>query len=92
MGQDHIWLERDQFGGVPANFGGIGRGPADVNLHVAADDPARLLQSLQERIDTDLKLRIVRGCGRDNADSPHALALLRAPGAARRPWPHTEMI
>jgi hypothetical protein len=63
---------------VSANLGGIGRGPAGVDPHVAADDPAQLRQRLQERSDPGLKFRVVRGCGQDDADAPHPLALLRA--------------
>ena len=42
---------------------GIGRGPADVDPHVAAFAPTQLRQALQERRDAGLKFRIVRGCG-----------------------------
>jgi hypothetical protein len=35
------------------------------------------------RAETGLIFRIVGGCGQENADAPHALALLRA----RRQWP-----
>ena len=41
MGQDDVGRERGQFRRVPANFGGIGRGPAGVDAHVAADGPAQ---------------------------------------------------
>ena len=78
MGQDDVRRERDQFRRVSANVGGIGRGPAGVDPHVAADGPAQLLQPLQERPDAGLKFRIVRGRGQEYADAPHPLGLLRA--------------
>ena len=34
-------------------------------------------QRLQERPDAGLIFRIVRGCGQEHADAPHALGLLR---------------
>ena len=37
MGQDDVRRERDQFRRVSANLGGIARGPAIVDPHVAAD-------------------------------------------------------
>ena len=36
-GQDDVRRERDQFRRVSADFAGIGRGPADVDAHIAAD-------------------------------------------------------
>ena len=62
-GQDDVRRERDQFGRVFANVVGIARGPADVDPHVAADGPARLLQPLQERRDAGLRFGIVCGVG-----------------------------
>ena len=37
VGQDDVRRERGQFCRVSANVGGIGRGPAGVDPHVAAD-------------------------------------------------------
>jgi len=37
MGQNDVRRERGRFRRVPANVGGIGRGPASVDPHVAAD-------------------------------------------------------
>src|SRR5262245_38616032 len=62
---------------MSADFTGIGRSPARVDPHVAADAPARLLETLQERPDAGLKFRIVRSRGQENADETHPLALLR---------------
>src|SRR5262245_21549805 len=55
----------------------IGGPPAIVNPHVAADGPARLLQSLQKSSDTRLRFRIVRSEVREYADPPHPLRRLR---------------
>ena len=57
---------------------GIGSGPADIDLQVAADRPAQQRQPLQERSDAGLIWRIVRGCGQEHADTPHPLGLLRS--------------
>ena len=79
MGQDDVGRERGQFRRVPANLGGIGRGPAGVDAHVAADGPARLLQALMKCRNAGLHSGIVRGCGDQHADKAHPLGLLRSP-------------
>src|SRR5262249_22748098 len=56
---------------------------ARVDAHVAADDPARLRQRLLECSEPSLKVGIVRSCGQQHADAPHAIALLCA--RAQRP-------
>jgi hypothetical protein len=63
---------------VPANVVGFGRGPADVDVHVAAVAPAQSLQALLERCDPGLIVSIVGGRGHQHADAPHAVALLCA--------------
>src|SRR5258706_8276198 len=63
---------------------GIGGGPSDVDMDVAADGPAPLLQPLQKRRQAGLSIRIVRGRMHQYADAAHPLRLLRA----RREWPH----
>ena len=78
MGQDDVGRERGQFRRMTANVGGIGRGPAGVDPHVAADGPAQERQPLMERCEAGLKFRIVRGCGQEHADTTHTLALLCA--------------
>src|SRR5215472_15914229 len=78
MRQDDVRRERGQFCCVPANFAGIGRGPASVDAHVAADGPSQQRQLLQERPDPGLKFRIIRGCGQEHADPTHTLTLLRS--------------
>src|SRR6516164_4466856 len=52
--------------------------PTKVDTHVTADRPARFLQPLQERRETRLSFRVVRGEIHEHADAAHALALLRA--------------
>src|SRR5262245_33167973 len=61
---------------MSANGLGIGRCPADVDLHIAPDGPAQLLQPLQERPDAGLKFRIVCGYGQEDPNAPHPLGLL----------------
>src|SRR6516162_5726246 len=78
MGHDCVWRERRQLCCVSANFSGLGCGPASVNLHVAADAPAGLLETLQERAEAGLKFPIVRSRGQENANESRLLALLRA--------------
>jgi hypothetical protein len=62
ISQNDVGRERGQLRCVSANVGGIGRSPADVDPHVAANAPAQQRQPLQERPDASLKFRIVRGC------------------------------
>ena len=77
-GEDDVGRKRGQLRRVPANLCGIGRGPAGVDAHVAADGPARLLQALMKCRDAKLKFRIVRGGRQEHADAAYAFALLRA--------------
>jgi hypothetical protein len=51
--------------------------------HYATFAPAQLLQTSQKRRDFDSCLRIALGNLNEHADPPHALALLRAPQAAK---------
>src|SRR5262249_46819276 len=74
--EDDVGRKRDQFRHVSTYLGGIARGPADVNVQVAVLYPAPLLQPLKECRVACLGRRIV--VGRDHADVPQALALLRA--------------
>src|SRR5262249_50208596 len=53
------------------------RGKAVVDLHITADPPAQLLQSLEESRVARLRDGIVGGLAHQHADAPHALALLR---------------
>jgi ELWxxDGT repeat protein len=71
--------ERDQFGREFASVGGIACRPAGIDPHVAAVDPAQLLQRLQECRVAGLPLRIVDGAAAaEHADASHPLRLLRA--------------
>ena len=63
---------------MPADLVSIGRAPASVDPHVAADGPSQQRQLLQERPDPGLIFRIIRGCGQEHADPTHTLTLLRA--------------
>ena len=58
-GQDDVRCQRDQFGHVLANVVGICR-PAELDLRVAAVDPARLLEGLQKCSVTGLRFSVVR--------------------------------
>ena len=63
-GQDDVRRERDQLRRVFANLGGIGRGPARLDPHIAADGPAEERQLLIERSEARLKYGIFRVPGR----------------------------
>ena len=78
--QNDVRRERDQFGRVSAICGRHRpAGPTGIDLHVAADGPAQLLQPLQERprcgpvLQDRPRLRAY-----EYADAPHPLRLLRA--------------
>src|SRR5215471_10617572 len=47
-GQDYVRRERDQFGRILRKTRHIAQGEAVVDPHIAALDPAQLLQSLQD--------------------------------------------
>jgi hypothetical protein len=49
------------------------------NLHVAPDDPSKLLQLLRQRVKGGLFFGIVRGKVHEHADAAHPLGLLRPP-------------
>ena len=53
--------------------------PSDVDLHIAALNPAQLLQRLLERQDPSLTLWVVRDGAREHTDPPHLFGLLRTP-------------
>src|SRR5262245_5602546 len=77
-GEEDVGRERGQFLRLSANCGGIGCGPAGVDPHIAADDPSQQRQRLLERSEARLPDRIVRSRGREHANAPHLVALLRA--------------
>jgi hypothetical protein len=76
--QDDVRRKRNQFRCVSASSIGITGAPAGVDPHVAAIDPAQLLQALQECREASLAFRIVRRQAHEHADAPHLLGLLRA--------------
>src|SRR4029077_9228837 len=65
-------------------LGGIARGPAGVDPHVAAVGPAQLLQHLHKRSEADLSVRVGSRRAKEHPDAPHTLALLRARGVRHR--------
>src|SRR5262249_42437464 len=75
--EDDIRRESHQVGCIGAEAIGIARSPSGLDLHIAADGPARLLQTLQKYSIARLSERIVRIRVHEHADAPHALALLR---------------
>src|SRR5262249_2178343 len=52
--------------------------PPEIDAHVAADAPTRLLKPLHECRETPLSLRILCRKVHEHADTAHLLALLRA--------------
>jgi hypothetical protein len=54
---------------------GVARCPANLDLHIVAVSPARLLQPLDKGHDARLSLWIVCGQIHEHADAPHRLAL-----------------
>src|SRR5215831_15197896 len=78
MRQYHVGRERNQFRRASANLVGFGSGPVRVDAHVASDDPARFCQALVERPEPRLIIDIVCGCGKQHADAPNPVRLLRA--------------
>jgi hypothetical protein len=77
MGQNDIRRERDQLGCMSTNVVSASFGPTSVDPHVLTDAPARLLQPLHERPDTDLIFFIIRRRWDDYANAPHLVTLLR---------------
>jgi len=58
--------------------------PAGVDVHIAADGPARFLQCLQERRETGLCFWLVGRRVHQHADPPRAPGLLRSGGSRRK--------
>src|SRR5262249_13548995 len=69
ISKNDIWRERDQLRRVAANLVGIARGPANFEAHVAAWDPAELLEPLQERSKASLPIWTIRGSIHEHADA-----------------------
>ena len=79
-GHDDVRRECDQFRRVSAVAFNVAPAPSDVDLHIAALNPAQLLQRLLERHDPSLTLWIVRDVAHEHTDAPHPLGLLRTRG------------
>src|SRR6516162_10236083 len=78
LAKNNVRCERDQFRRLFAKALGIAPAPAEVDTHVTADRPTRFLQPLQERRETRLSFRVVRGEVHEHANAARALPLLRA--------------
>jgi hypothetical protein len=57
--------------------------PAPIDLYIAADRPAKLLQSLQEPRGLNLRFGVVRHTGHKHPNAAHPAGLL----GADREWP-----
>src|SRR5262249_8577366 len=57
---------------------GVAEAPLKIDLNIAADGPAALLESIPERCGAELTFRIILGVEHQHADASHALALLGA--------------
>src|SRR5262245_46643508 len=75
-GEDDIRRERNQFCRIGADAIGIGPCPTGLDLYVAPDGPARLLQALQKCPMSRLSQCIVGSTVMEHSDAPHALNLL----------------
>src|SRR5262249_49747894 len=73
--QDDIRLQCDQLRGIFTKELRIARSPARIDLHVVADFPTQLLQSLYERRMPDLALLRIRV--HQHADTAYTVWLLR---------------
>ena len=85
MGQDDVGRERGQFRGVPAN---------SAALAVAQRVSIRTLRPMvqpncaspcRNPPSQGLKLRIVRGCGQEDADAPHSAACCARAASGQAP-------
>src|SRR5262249_54218080 len=79
--------ERDQFRDISAVVGLV-QIPAMLDLHVAADRPAQLLQTLQERRAARLRHGIAGRLAHEHADPPDPLALCTRRERPRRRAAH----
>src|SRR6516165_6687158 len=84
-GQNDIWRQRYPFRCIVAIVFEIGCGKAVINPHIVAVGPAQLLQPLLECRKAYLVFLIAHTRGREHADTPHPLALLRT---RRKQPPH----
>lgn len=82
MGQDHVRLRVRHVRRGAANVIDVAAAPSYVELHVATNRPAELLESLPKPRYPRLSLQVVVDA-QQNADAPHSFALLRT--HAKRP-------
>ena len=76
MGNNHVWRQRDQFGGARGMIVTGISVPADVDTQIATNSPAELRQFLEECPNSRLTFRIL---GRQHhANTAHPFALLCA--------------
>src|SRR5262245_36989886 len=75
--QNELWRERDEFRRPFARIVGIGGAVSNIQPHVAALDPAQLLQPLPKGRAALVCLGIVSRLVHKHADPSHALPLLR---------------
>jgi hypothetical protein len=83
-GQDDMRRESGQFGRLLAKDIGVRRGPAGIDPHVTAVDPAQLLQRLSECSQTGVIFRVVRSAAHKQPDGPHPFGLLSNRGERPR--------
>ena len=57
---------------------GVAEAPLKIDLNIAANDPAELLETLLERRGAKLSFRIVFRVKHQHADAPHPVWLRRA--------------
>jgi hypothetical protein len=79
---DHVWLQGDQLFSERLMLIYIGARKANVDADIASLRPSKPFESLLKRRKPRLQVRIVFGEGRQHADPPYALRLLR-PSRAR---------
>jgi hypothetical protein len=77
VNQDDVWFQRNQFrceGSRPAR---VSRAPSIFHRNIAALGPTQPLQSLPKGDNTSLCFWIILGVGREHANAPHPVRLLR---------------
>jgi hypothetical protein len=77
IGQDHVRRQRHQARRAGSYPVGVAQTPMKIDLNIAADCPAELLEPLPERRGAELPCRIVLGVEHQHADAPHSVRLLR---------------
>jgi hypothetical protein len=77
VGQDQVRRESQQLRGGGSYPIGVAQSPLKIDLNIAADNPAELLESFPERRGAALSFRIVLRIKHQHADPPHPLALPR---------------